>query len=221
MKAWPIYVDLQNRVAYGGGIATPDGNDVNAALAVQYIDRVRAERPLTSGLLIGPGGPSELTAFRGHVDRLTAMTMHAPEYEAMFAQRDGAVVCMGDMHDMPFQAGVFDVVYAANVLEHALAPYCALIEVRRVMVAGGIGYFVMPSFAGKDGGRSPFHLHCLTREVWTELLRKTGLVVADAVVVAGDVDPSCHYTHYRCVAGEPPPPHDSILNEVTTCKASR
>ena len=220
MKAWPIYVDLQNRVAYGDGIATPDSHNVNAAIACEYLDRVRAERPLASGLIVGPGGPSEVASFRGHVDRLTAMTMHAPEYEAMFAQRSGAVVCMGDMHDMPFQAGVFDVVYAANVLEHALAPYCALIEVRRVMVAGGIGYFVMPSFAGRDGGRSPFHLHCLDQKVWTELLRKVGLPVASVEDVVGGADPDHTYVHYRCIAGEVTRPFDALMNEITTLRAT-
>ena len=131
------------------------------------------------------------------------------------------IVESGDMHDMPFQSGVFDVVFSSNVLEHAFAPYCALMDARRVLKPGGIGYFVLPSFEGDEGGVGPFHLHCLSQPVWMQLLHKTGFVVADALVQPSLTPASMKdYTHYRCVAVTPPHPHDRILSELTTYKAT-
>lgn len=38
----------------------------------------------------------------------------------------------GDMHDLPYQDGEYDLVYARDVLEHAVAPVAAMAEMSRV-----------------------------------------------------------------------------------------
>ncbi len=224
MRTWGLFSKLQAEYAYGealGGSSPAFG--AITAVACQYLVRMHADsgRPLERALVIGPGGPDEVRQLTEAVHPAAgwfALSSHAPEVEALRALPLTAE--LGDMHDMPYQSGAFDLVYASNVLEHALAPYCALMEIRRVLRPGGIAYLVMPSFAGPEGGAGPFHLHCLSREVWFELLRKTGLGVADVVRQPGVDDSDAHYWHFRCLAHPPPPPHDRVLRELVTCKAS-
>jgi SAM-dependent methyltransferase len=222
MKSWPIFLKLQNELAYGDTISSSTVNDVHAGIAAGYVARVRADKDLARSLVIGPGGPSEVRALEPHlVPPLHVMTAHQPELEIIRRECPHAVTELGDIHDMPYKSGVMGIVYASNVLEHAFAPYIALMECRRVLVAGGVGYFVLPEFEGRDGGRGPFHLHCLNQEVWGEMLRKTGFILADVIKVRGTEDPIGSYTHYRCIASLPPHPHLKILEELVTLKASQ
>lgn len=223
MKTWPIYLNLQNAVAYGPSIGGPSSSSsAITALTVEYLRRISAQRALHGSLVVGPGGPDEIAQLLGVMPPpVYSLTAHEPE--ALLIQRTlaGKIAesTIGDVHEMPFQSDVFDVVYASNVLEHALAPYAALMQCRRVVRDGGIGIFVLPTFEGAEGGRGPFHLHCLDRDVWIELLRKTGWLLADALYQPG-TDGDGGYYHFRCVAGTPPTPHDRILNELKTFHAS-
>jgi SAM-dependent methyltransferase len=51
---------------------------------------------------------------------------------------DGVVFAVGDVHDLPFDDGTFDVVHAHQVLQHVHDPVPALREMRRVCRPGGI-----------------------------------------------------------------------------------
>jgi len=217
LPTWPIYLKLQTDHAYG---PSPDG-EAQCAASSAYIDRIGKERPMTGSLLIGPGGPDEVRWFRGVVQGpIHVITAHGPELAAIdAAQIPDVLPELGDIHDMPYLSGIFDFVHAANVLEHTLAPYIAMMECRRVLRLGGVANFVLPPFDGADGGKSPFHLHCLTREVWVELMHKVGLEVTDVEVRCGTIDPSVKYSHYRALAVAPPAPHDKILHELVTFKA--
>ena len=225
MKTWEIYLKLQNEFAYGDSHSAPSpSSEAQNEEAARYFDRIRRERMFQGSLIIGPGGAFEVNALAPHLPQpLWVLTSHGPEVEQLRAACTSPVsVEGGDMHAMPFQNGAFDIVFSSNVLEHALAPYCALMECRRVLRSGGIGYFIMPSFEGDEGGVGPFHLHCLSQPVWMELLRKTGFSIADALVQPGEQPASTKsYTHYRCVATAPPPPHDRVLSELVTYKATR
>jgi SAM-dependent methyltransferase len=224
MKTWPIYMLLQNQFAYGDSHSAPSpSSDIQNEEAARYLDRIRAERSISSALIVGPGGPYEVMALGPHLPSpLTVLTSHGPECMPLRTMTPPVAVEVGDMHEMPFQSGVFDLVFSSNVLEHALAPYCALMEARRVLKPNGIGYFILPSFEGDEGGVGPFHMHCLTQQVWTELLRKTGFALSDAFVQPG-VQPHAtkSYTHYRCIAVAPPYPHDRVLSELITYKATQ
>ena len=220
MKTWPIYVAMQNATAYGAGIASPHTDDQHALMAAGYFERLGRWRPEAHGLIIGPGGAGEVQALMSALPApLCVLVGHEPEVGVVRAACPSAVVALGDMHDMSYQSGLFAAVYAANVLEHALAPYCALMEIRRVLRIGGVAYLVMPAFDGPDGGRGPYHLHCLDPKTWGELLRKAGLVLADVIHVAGTLDSTVSYTHYRCVAGPLDPPHDRVMQELITFRA--
>lgn len=224
LKTWPIYVKLQTEIAYGGGLggANRDTQAINEA-AGEYAQRVGNEVPVERSLVIGPGGVDEVRALRGRLGGvLHVLTAHHPEVEAIREAAIQAVIAEpGDIHDTHYHTGAFGFLHAANVLEHAFAPYIALTECRRILRPGGIASFVLPSFEGREGGRGPFHLHCLTKEVWMELLHKTGFEVADAIRQDGLEDPTGHYMHYRCVATTPPHPHDQILRELITYKATQ
>lgn len=221
LSTWPIYLKLQAQYAYAEGPATanPDTSTTNRE-AGEYAQRMAAVRAAGRSLLIGPGGTDEVLAFRGKVEgELHVLTAYEPEAQAIGQRIETVCVSVGDMHDMPFETGAFGFLHAANVLEHAFAPYIALTECRRVLRDGGCANFVLPSFEGEHGGHGPFHLHCLTRDVWIELLHKTGLEVADTWRQEGVVDPTAHYIHYRCIAVTPPHPHDKLRNEIISHKA--
>jgi SAM-dependent methyltransferase len=226
MKTWPIFLKLQTSIAYGDGMGAPSVNaNSSVAMAVDYIHRMRvATGKDRHALIIGPGGAAEvqqLLPVLRHPDPPSVLTAHQPEADAIQREvRDRAVVEVGDIHDMPYQTGAFGLVFASNVLEHCLAPYIALMECRRVLQEGGLGLFILPSFEGREGGVGPFHLHCLDRDVWGELLHKTGFGVADAEVQRGEDDSTAAYYHFHCVAVTPPPPHDRVLQEIITCKAT-
>lgn len=212
LRSWPIYLGLQNATAYGDAAPNPGP----AAGAIDEIARglvARRPRPdLARSLVVGPGGPSELLSLLPALPRpVHALTAHEPEARAIHAALGGEVSAeVGDMHEMPFESGVFGLVYASNVLEHAIAPYAALMQVRRVLADGGTAVLVMPDFEGREGGRGPFHLHCLDRRVWEELLWKCGLPIAETIEQPGGSGEG-GYVHYRCVAAAPPRPHDDVL----------
>jgi SAM-dependent methyltransferase len=231
MKTWPIYLMLQNQFAYGDSHSAPSpSTQIQNEEAARWFDLLMANpgrignlgRRPERALLIGPGGPYEVQSLGPHLPNpLTILTSHEPEVEVFRASGMDIYREVGDMHDMPMASGHYDIVFSSNVLEHALAPYCALMEARRVATPGGIGYFILPAFEGDEGGVGPFHLHCLDERVWRELLRKTGWTVADAFFQPG-VQPHATkgYTHYRCVASSPPEPHDRVLKELITFKAT-
>ena len=62
---------------------------------------------------------------------------HAAEQLASALRTPSVAEVRGDAHDLPFQDGSFDVVYARYVLEHLADPVAALTEMRRVTCAGG------------------------------------------------------------------------------------
>jgi len=210
MRDWDLYQKLQAEVAYREGLGTlPQTASVHHTGAREHLG---AKGSL---LIVGPGGPHEIQAL-DLSGPTTALTNHEPEEKALCIALPDVDVVLGDMHEMPFHNDSFDRLYASNVLEHALAPYVALLECRRVMPYGGLAYFVMPDFAGAEGGRGPFHLHCLTREVWEELMRKAGFVVSRVDTVKGAEDPSYTYYEYRCQACDPPDPHNRMLAALRT-----
>lgn len=212
LPSWPIFMKLQASIAYGESLAS--SGDTTAV--TEYLARLRKDKAIRRSLIIGPGDEKEVRALAPFLGELCALTLHPPEAAAIRI----ANVDVGDIHNMPYQNGVFDFLFASNVLEHAFAPYVALMECRRVLASDGIAYFIMPSFAGAEGGTNPFHLHCLTRQVWTELLRKCGLALTDVVVEQGQVDDNAHYLHFRCAVTDPPHPHNAILQELRTLKGS-
>lgn len=56
----------------------------------------------------------------------------------------GIEVCMGDVEDLPYADGFFDVIACTDVLEHVLDLYVAAREIARVMAPGGVFVLRVP-----------------------------------------------------------------------------
>lgn len=241
-ELWALYLELQTSMAYAGaGSITLDENAIQSSLGF-YQGLLARCSPGPRVLLIGPGGINEVEVLRRcGLGALYVLSAHAPEIAALGAFGAAPQLVVGDMHDMAFANGSLDFVYASNVLEHALAPYVALMECRRVTADGGHAFFILPSFEGVEGGRGPFHLHCLDAKVWEELLRKTGWYVDEVIVnvvkngsvsFTGvtvqalaekglDVVGCEYYASFFCTAVTPPPPHQAVLYRLKEYKKGR
>lgn len=212
-ELWQLYLQLQTTYAYTRGVQLRDGSMPNYGL--DLTDPVVWGLPTVPDprcLIIGPGGTGEVCWLRRLVPgaEIHVLTAHKPELEEL----SGVHVFLGDIHNMPYVNGIYDYILALNVLEHCFAPYIALMECRRVLKETGTACFLMPSFHGSEGGIGPFHLHCLTEEVWGQLLVKVGLDAIATAVLHGDVQPEDFYLKFLCRAVTPPPPHDQILRDI-------
>lgn len=202
---WNLYLNLQSSMTLEGGIASEPGESIMEG------------SPATLGtLLIGPSR-LEVETLRLHGKPTTVLSLRVEDDPKV---NDDPLLnfVVGDMHDMPFPTGSFERILASNVMEHCLSPYIALMECRRVVVKEGTTTFVVPSFAGREGGVGPFHLHCLDENVWIELLRKTGFAITHKRVEIGFEDPSASYYCFTCEAVDLPFPHDHVLRRLIAFK---
>lgn len=240
-ERWALYLDLQTTWAYRDAHPAPVNRAVLQA-SVRFFESILGSRPART-LVLGPWGLTEVVAWMWLSEAVDVLTAYAPEADEMARHFLAGTpsIHVGDMHAMSFSSETFDVLYASNVLEHALAPYIALMECRRVLKPGGRALFTVPSFEGPEGGVGPFHLHCLDVSVWRELLRKTGLAVRAEWAVPGghigsiavqellaahpegsfETRTGCvQYSTLLCEAIEPPAPHNRILDAVRAHVAS-
>lgn len=173
-------------------------------------------------LIIGPGTFHEVEAIQRvlHPEKITCLTMFGPEIEPLRAKLlEGNEVHAGDMHDMPFPTGEFDLIFSSNVIEHAMSPYIALMECRRVLVDGGTFYAVVPEFNSEGGGHTPYHLYCFEKPFWHELMRKCGLAVNLCETRAQpEIGPRETYLHIRATAVALPEPHDQAMKKLIAYK---
>jgi len=222
-ELWKIYLRLQTELAYGTHVANaPAAATQHTGGVPNLLQKHLGDKGVASikrSLIVGPGGVGEVNAFRNSLPgELHILTAHDPELAELAALDPKLKLHAGDIHDMPFPNNFFNFMYTANVLEHCFAPYIALMETRRVLVPGGHALHILPSFPGKEGGKGPFHLHCLTWDVWFELLRKTGLRVVEHFTVTGDIHPEVSYLNVLCASGIPPYPHIRILKDLMMFK---
>lgn len=73
------------------------------------------------------------------------------------ARQPGLLLLRADARRLPFRGGAFDALYCYHVLEHVPGPRGAVAEARRVLGAGGVGFFGTPNksrLAGYAGGRA-------------------------------------------------------------------
>lgn len=208
-RLWETYLGLQTRHAYGDGVSASEPSEDQAKVAAPWFLRTGSVRDHL--LIVGPGRSREVSLLKSVAARISALTPHEPEIEELTVA--GIEGHLGDIHAMPFETGVFDSLYCSNVMEHCLAPYCALMQCRRVVRDGADVYFIMPDFAGDHGGSGTFHLHCLDQRVWQELLHKTGFRLVDYQTTPY-VDNVTLYHHFLCEAVEPPAVHAKVLDEI-------
>jgi len=219
-ELWQLYLRLQTLYAYRDGVQQANGPLPTYGLDVDD-PRVWGVPviPAPCVLLIGPGGTAEIEWLRRLAPDASLYVLTATQKELDLFASDVRMAVLGDIHDLPYPSGYFDYILALNVLEHAFAPYIALLECRRVLKDAGAACFLMPSFRGAEGGKGPFHLHCLTEEVWGQLLVKVGLDAVYTRVLHGDVEPEDFYLQFICRAVPPPSPHDRLLSDIRAYKA--
>jgi SAM-dependent methyltransferase len=90
---------------------------------------------------------------------------------------------VGDAYALPYADGSVDAVHCEAVLEHLAEPARALAEMRRVLRAGGLGYFVTPFLQAYHA--YPNHYQNYTLEGHNHLLRSGGFRILDAGTCVG------------------------------------
>lgn len=85
---------------------------------------------------------------------------------------------VGDMHNLPYENGLFSHILASHVLEHSPAPYIAIKEFYRVLGNSGFLVLVLPQWNGKTNDRliSDFthHIFCVPPDGIFFFLKKVG-----------------------------------------------
>jgi ubiquinone/menaquinone biosynthesis C-methylase UbiE len=99
---------------------------------------------------------------------------------------------VGDVENLPFASGTFDLVTCRAAFDHIDTPEKALREMKRVLGPSGrivLYEFVAPAAPDKaafynriEGARDPSHLHSMTMEEYRSLFQKCGLEERGRVV---------------------------------------
>lgn len=144
----------------------------------RFTEQIRASLPFLhlvpkkkkQGLVVGCGEGYEVKWLQDEGFSVTGITINFAEAEQGLKKYQ-AKIFVSDMHSLPFTEGVFDWVYAANILEHSVAPYLALQEWRRVLKRSGWLVIVMPS---REWLAEYYHFSVLTHSQMKDLLYKVG-----------------------------------------------
>ncbi len=136
------------------------------------LDEKVNNKALVVGAGVGNGERKELEA-RGYV--VTQVDL-IPQNEA---------IIRGDMHDLPFQTGFFDVVIYNQVFEHSICPLMALFESNRVLKIGGIAAFAWPDVIER-WVKDPQHYSVFNRLQMESLLNRLSFVVSHYEKVSED-----------------------------------
>ncbi len=79
---------------------------------------------------------------------------------------------LGDMHELPFENNIFDIVFIMHTLEHSIAPYIVLSEINRVLKKDGIIVCILPE-EGCQSTSDHQHFSVMTFRQIFNLLHKT------------------------------------------------
>lgn len=213
---WQQFLWLQTERAYPHGPHEVAPCHVKSACEFGWVLPQQIEHLL----IVGPGTANEVNALRNWLRPKDFRVVTALESERDWLISSGVTfeqnILLGDLQDLQVTTGWFDFVFNANVLEHMIAPFAALLELRRVLRPGGRVYSIIPTFETPSGGYGPFHLSCLSDELWQELHRKAGLRITDRAVKAEvPFAEREHYYHYYAEAVEPPEPYNELLARIS------
>ena len=141
---------------------------MNGLIAAEHLARYWLAADLASGLDVldagcGVGYGAEMIA-RAGASRVVGIDL-APEVIATASERVGEVADfqVGDVQDLPFDEGSFDVVVCFEVLEHLEDPEPALTALKGVLHEGGWLVVSSPNRGVYPAG-NPHHLHEFTLE---------------------------------------------------------
>jgi SAM-dependent methyltransferase len=151
--------------------ASPERFDpatMNGLIAAEHLARYWLAADLASGLNVldagcGVGYGAEMIA-RAGASRVVGIDL-APEAIAAASERAGEMADfqVGDVQDMPFDEGSFDLVVCFEVLEHLEDPEPAITALKDVLREGGLLIVSSPNRGVYPPG-NPYHLHEFTLE---------------------------------------------------------
>ena len=141
---------------------------MNGLIAAEHLARYWLAADLASGLDVldagcGVGYGAEMIA-RAGASRVVGIDL-APEVIATASERVGEVADfqVGDVQDLPFDEGSFDLVVCFEVLEHLEDPEPAITALKDVLREGGLLIVSSPNRGVYPPG-NPHHLHEFTLE---------------------------------------------------------
>jgi SAM-dependent methyltransferase len=105
----------------------------------------------------GVGWGSALLAEAGAAS-VTGLDVDAGALDDASGRTDAASFVQGDLMELPFADGSFEVVVCFEAIEHVADPLAALDELRRVLVPGGVLTVSSPNPGVYPAG-NPFHVH--------------------------------------------------------------
>ena len=125
-------------------------------------------------LIIGTGTGREMVFAKAYeANRVEGVTMGARNQ--MFAQEVvGVKPLIADMHMLPWDKNIFDMVIGLQVLEHSYAPIIFLLECNRVLRTNGILHIETPPSKTHTFDTWLHHILCPTPRQLFCLLIKTG-----------------------------------------------
>jgi len=154
-----------------GARAAPERFDpatMNGLIAAEHLARYWLAAELASGLEVldagcGVGYGTEMIA-RAGASRVVGIDL-APEAIAAASERAGEVATfgVGDVRDLPFDEGSFDLVVCFEVLEHLEDPEPAITALKGVLRESGLLIVSSPNRGIYPPG-NPHHLHEFTLE---------------------------------------------------------
>ena len=154
-----------------GARAAPERFDpatMNGLIAAEHLARYWLAADLASGLDVldagcGVGYGAEMIA-RAGASRVVGIDL-APEAIAAASERAGEVAAfqVGDVRDLPFDEGSFDLVVCFEVLEHLEDPEPAITALKGVLREDGLLIVSSPNRGVYPPG-NPHHLHEFTLE---------------------------------------------------------
>lgn len=128
-------------------------------------------------LVLGCANGAELAVVADKGYKATGVTLCCKE-EIDLAKSKGYDVVNMDMHDLTFDIGTFDAVYAAHSLEHSVSIWLALAEVWMVLKEGGLLWITLPTpkYSDKDGPKNQ-HLMILDEWFMVPCLKEAGFEI--------------------------------------------
>ena len=123
------------------------------SLVVDYLlaQGISLRRSRVLDLACGHGGYSEVLRQAGA--QVIAFDLNPPKVLP-------PIFVIGDALCLPFASGSLPLVFCASLIEHVSDPVQLLVEIKRVLVPGGLAYLSFPPFYSPGGGHQfkPYHL---------------------------------------------------------------
>ncbi len=140
----------------------------------------------------GDGFELDVLAAAGYKN-ITGVTNDPREAEGQ------ANIIVADIHDLSrFGDGEVRFLYSKETLEHLISPWCALLEMNRILPIGGEMLHLIS--CGIDKQRETYHVSCFPDWLWFDLMTKAGFRVTK-ILDGHETEFGFYATKERDVAG--------------------